>query len=226
MKRIVRFVLVGALVGALLFGLGEIVRISPGWSLWAVAIGVAFVVEVFLGLYRYECGAVTPKRARWMVGMRMASLVVMVWILIEPTWVRNVSKEYQREVVVVLDDSASMHLSDDGASASRLELGEQALVDAGVVEKLGETMRVRTLRAARSIRGDDEQVDEGWLRRAAPTFLHGKGLGPIRRGLWPRQANLRGSRRIPLDHRGGETDRSTQADHRTALHDSPRAIAH
>lgn len=146
----------------LLHGLGKIVRLSPDWPLVAVAFGAALAVELVLFLYRYESGAVTPRRARWMVGLRLVALAVLVWILIEPTWIREVERDRKRELVVVLDDSASMHLIDDGASASRLELGEAGLKQSGLLEKLGESMKVRTVRAARSVRESGEEDPEGW----------------------------------------------------------------
>ena len=39
--------------------------------------------------------------------------------MIEPVWVWKVEREIKREVVVVLDDSGSMQLKDDGAEAKR-----------------------------------------------------------------------------------------------------------
>ena len=43
----------------------RIVRISPEWPLWAVAIGVAAVVELIFFIYRYESGAISAVRAKW-----------------------------------------------------------------------------------------------------------------------------------------------------------------
>ncbi|MCB1130129.1 MAG: hypothetical protein KDN05_03305 [Verrucomicrobiae bacterium] len=161
MKVLVRFAVVGAAVWGLLFGASQVVRLAPGWPLWAVALVVAAVVELVLGLGRYELGAVSPSRARWVAGLRLAALAVLVWILIEPTWVRTVTRERDREVVIVYDDSASMELLDDGKSESRIAIGGRLLGDAGLEKTLGETLRVRAVRAARSVRGEDE-VDTGW----------------------------------------------------------------
>ncbi|WP_367872326.1 hypothetical protein [Luteolibacter sp. Populi] len=146
----------------ILASLGKIVRLSPDWPVWAVAAVAALVVELILFLYRYESQAVTPKRSRWLIALRLCSLAVLVWILIEPTWIREVERARNREVVVVIDDSASMHLKDDGASATRLEIGEKALADSGILKTLGESMKVRTVHAARSVRGEGEGEAEGW----------------------------------------------------------------
>ncbi|WP_035603301.1 hypothetical protein [Haloferula sp. BvORR071] len=162
MKYLVRFPLIFLALWGLLQGLGKLVRLSPDWPIWSVALIAALAAELILFLYRYESGAVTPKRARWMIALRLVALAVLVWIMIEPTWVREVERQRNREVVVVLDDSASMHLKDDGASATRLEIGEKALADSGILKKLGDSMKVRTVRAARSVRGEGEEGAEGW----------------------------------------------------------------
>jgi len=162
MKRLVRFCLVSATVWGALELLGRIIRVSPDWPVWAVAVGAAAAVELILWLYHYEAGAVSPKQARWIIGLRLAALAVLVWILIAPVWVRTVSRDRSREVVVVMDDSGSMHLKDDGAKATRIELGEQAISNARLVEQLGEKLRVRVVKAARSVRADGETVSQGW----------------------------------------------------------------
>lgn len=136
--------------------------ISPDWPLGVVALASAAAVELILWLYRYEAGGVTPVRARWIVGLRLAALAALVWILIEPVWVRKVEREIKREVVVVVDDSGSMQLKDDGADATRIAIGEAALAKGKIVEKLGDKLRMRVVKAARSVRAEGEAVAEGW----------------------------------------------------------------
>jgi len=161
MTQLLRGVLVAGLAWAVLLGLGRLVRLAPGWPLWAVALAIGLAVELVLWLGRYERGAVSPARARGITALRMAALGLLAWILLEPTWVRSVARERAREVVVILDDSASMHLRDDGETLSRIEAGERALAEVKLDDQLSERMRVRSVRAARSVRGD-ETVDEGW----------------------------------------------------------------
>lgn len=161
-KTLIRLPVLFLALWGILSGVGKLVRLSPDWPLWWVAFGAAAAAELILFLYRYETGAVAPRRGRWLVALRMLALAVLVWILVEPTWVREVKRSHQREVVVVLDDSASMHLKDDGAVASRLELGQAGLEKSGILGKLGESMKVRTVRAARSVRDTGEGEAEGW----------------------------------------------------------------
>lgn len=162
MKHIIRAIAVGLFCWGLLLGISQLVRISPHWPLGAVAVAGAVAVELILWLYRYEAGAVTPARARWIIGLRLMALAVLGWILIEPVWVRKVEREIKREVVVVLDDSGSMQLKDDGAEATRIAIGEAALAQSKIVEQLREKVRVRVVKAARSVRAEGEAVAEGW----------------------------------------------------------------
>ncbi|MEM1082615.1 MAG: hypothetical protein AAGI48_00705 [Verrucomicrobiota bacterium] len=164
MKAVLRAAVVAIATIGVLIGLTNWVQLAPGWPLWAITLGVVLAVELILWLYRYEQAAVSPVRARWITGLRLTALGVLVWILIEPTWVRTVTREREREVVVVIDDSASMYLTDDGAESSRREIGERVLKEVGLVEALGKEMRVRTVRAARRVMSDDEEVGDGWAQ--------------------------------------------------------------
>jgi len=162
MKFFIRWIAVALAVWGLLDGVARFVRISPDWPLGAVALAGAAAVELILWLYRYEAGAVTPERARAIISLRLAALAVLLWILIEPVWVRKVERETRREIVVVLDDSGSMQLKDDGSEMTRIAKGEAALAESQMVEKLGEKLRVRVVKAARSVRAEGEAVAEGW----------------------------------------------------------------
>lgn len=162
MKFFIRWIAVALAVWGLLNGVSRFVRISPDWPLGAVALAGAAAVELILWLYRYEAGAVTPGRARAIISLRLAALAVLLWILIEPVWVRKVERETRREIVVVLDDSGSMQLKDDGSEMTRIAKGEAALAESQMVEKLGEKLRVRVVKAARSVRAEGEAVAQGW----------------------------------------------------------------
>lgn len=162
MRSLLRFLLVSLAAWGVLVGISHWVRISPDWPLGLVACATGAAVELILWLYLYEAGAVTTGRARAIIGLRLAALAVLVWILIEPVWVRKVEREIKREVVVVLDDSGSMQLKDDGSEMTRIAIGEAALAKSKIVEKLGEKLRVRVVKAARSVRAEGEAVAEGW----------------------------------------------------------------
>jgi len=160
MKSAMWLVLVTAMVWGALWALSMVLQIAPGWPLWMVSVGVGLVVGVVGWLYRYEQQAVTPGRAKTLLALRLVALFVLIWIVLEPTWVRTEQLEIRREVVIVYDESASMDLIDDGQSETRIEIGRGAMLEAEVVEELGESAKVRSLRAARGI--GEGQADSGW----------------------------------------------------------------
>lgn len=145
-----------------LAGLSRVVRVCPDHPRWLAAFVFAVAIEVVLALYRYETGALTTRRARWVVGLRITALCLLAWILIEPTWVREVEREPRRKVIVIHDESASMQLKDDGADRSRIDAGRAALAAAGVEAQLGKHLDVVTARAARSLLPDGEVPGDGW----------------------------------------------------------------
>lgn len=162
MKSLVRLVAVFLGVWAILFGLSQVIRIAPTWPLWAPALAFSLGWELLVFLTRYERGAVSQTRARWMLILRGTALVLLLWMLIEPTWVRKVTQERQRQIMVMVDDSASMHLQDDGATATRTALAQQALADAKIIETLEQSSKVRTVHFARSVREGETRMPDGW----------------------------------------------------------------
>ena len=161
MRLLVTGLITGLVGWGVLLVASNWVRLAPEWPLSLVATLIAASVALIIWLYRYEQGAIVPGRAKTLLGLRLAALVVLVWIVLEPTWVRKIEREISQEVVVVIDDSASMHLTDEGEYESRIALGEGALAGVGLVETLSEDLRVRTVRAARSVAGEGGE-DEGW----------------------------------------------------------------
>jgi hypothetical protein len=161
MRPLVATLLAGLVTWGVLLGISKWVRLAPDWPLALVALGIAASVGLILWLYRYEQRAIAEGRARLLLGLRLAALAVLVWVVLEPTWVRTIEREIDREIVVVIDDSASMHLVDDGAEKSRLAQGEEALAGAELVETLSKDARVRTLRAARSVAAEGGE-DDSW----------------------------------------------------------------
>ena len=162
LKQLARPILIFLGLLLLLGGLSKIVRLAPDWTVWVIALVGTLIAESLIRLYRYESGAVTPGRAKALVALRLLALVVLGFILIEPTWVRKVKREIEREVIILVDDSASMGLVDDGETATRKEIGAAALAASKLEEELKGRVRVRTLHTARSVKKDGETEGEGW----------------------------------------------------------------
>lgn len=154
------------LVFAVAWGLMELMNkafhLGTSWPIWIIALITALAVELIIFLYRYEQGAVGKTKGRWLTALRLTALVALVWMLLQPVLSRKVNRELEREVVIVMDDSASMHLIDEGQTSSRFELVESALEASGLFEELKGKVGVRIIRAARRALGEDEEEAEGW----------------------------------------------------------------
>ena len=146
----------------LLLALGMVIRIAPGWSPGLIAVVFALLAETLMRLYRYESRTLGGKRSRQVVGLRLASLALLAWILMEPTLVRQVKRKLDRQVAVLWDQSASMGLIDEGANHSRADIARDAVKQSGILEKLGEQVRIREIQFARSPESGAGSSAEGW----------------------------------------------------------------
>lgn len=161
---IVRVFLIAAVLWGSLVALGGALRIAPGWPPGAVACGIALAAELLLLLYRYESRNLGSRRSRQLIALRLAALALLAWILIEPTFVRKVKRELDRQVAVLWDESASMELTDDGATQSRASIAREAVERSGILKQLGEHVRIRELRFARSPEKDASAPTSGWAQ--------------------------------------------------------------
>ncbi|NRB27771.1 MAG: VWA domain-containing protein [Roseibacillus sp.] len=170
----------GSLVFAAAWGLMELLRkvfhLGTGWPLWTIALITAVAVEFIIFLYRYEQSAVGRTKGRWLTALRLLALVALIWMLLQPVFSRKVNRELEQEVIVVMDDSASMDLVDPGQTASRYDISKDAINASGLFEALKGKVGVRIVRAARKTLSEGEEAAEGWdqatdLAKAMTTVL-------------------------------------------------------
>lgn len=150
----------GALLLILL--MRQFLHLATGWPLWTVALIAALAAEIILRLYRYEQGAIGRTKGQWLTGLRLLALVALVWMLLQPVFSRKVDRKLEQEVVVVLDESASMNLVDPGETFTRYDIAAEAINKSGLFEELQGKVRVRLMRAARKALGQEEEAAEGW----------------------------------------------------------------
>ena len=151
------FVLLGVIIL-----LSRWLEVNPFWPAWVIPLIGALGAELVFWSYRYERTAVSPRRGGWLLGLRLATLGLLLWILLQPVWSRFVEREIEREVIIMIDDSASMDLVDDGQTKTRLELAREQLEASGVLEELDGKVGIREIRAARRALMDDKTEVEGW----------------------------------------------------------------
>ena len=157
-----RVVGISAGLWAVLTALAAVVRITPTGSPAVSAAVLAVAVELLVVLYRYESRHLPRRRARQLVALRLTALGLLAWILLEPTFVRTVKGQLDRQIAVLWDQSASMDLIDDGTDRPRITLAQEAVAKSGILTQLGEHARIHEIHFARSPEPDSRSTAEGW----------------------------------------------------------------
>ncbi len=97
---------------------GAFLSLATSWSLLLIALVAGFAWELILWIYTFERELVAPARGRLLLALRLAALVTLIVILLQPVRSFLEDREIDREIAVLLDDSQSMHLSDQRLSVS------------------------------------------------------------------------------------------------------------
>ncbi|MGC6458974.1 MAG: hypothetical protein ACON4R_11455 [Akkermansiaceae bacterium] len=154
---------------AIFFGLwGLVVLLGKGleldsfWPEWVIPLIGALGAELVFWSYHYERTSISPTRGRCLTALRLTELVILLWILLQPVWSRYVEREIEREVILMIDDSASMDLVDEGETKTRLEIAQEKLAASGVLDQLEGKVGVREVRSARRALLEDKIEVEGW----------------------------------------------------------------
>ena len=92
--------------------LGRMMFLATPWSLFFGAVVSALSIEAISAFYAHECARVPPKTARILVACRMAAVAIVLLVLMQPVIVTDRDREVKQRVVILLDDSASMHFND------------------------------------------------------------------------------------------------------------------
>ncbi len=165
LKSLFRVIVIFLALWGVVLLLSNWLTVSPLWPAWIVPLIGALGAEMIFWTYRYERRAVGSRCGRcgrWLTGLRLAELTVLLWILLQPVWSRFIDREIKREVIVLIDDSASMKLVDEGQSQSRLALARSRLQDSNLTADLDGKVGLREVRAARRALIEDTTEVEGW----------------------------------------------------------------
>ena len=108
--------------------LARFFTLETPWRLWACALASGIVAEAIIVLYEREGRTLRPATRGIVGAMRLALLLLIATMLVEPVLVHQIPHEEERFVAVLVDVSASMDISDGHASASeKLALAEALL---------------------------------------------------------------------------------------------------
>ena len=109
---VVRTVLGTAAIWAFWQAVARHLVLETSWSLWVCGLIGAFSIEVLIALYQLEKRIVRPGVGRWLLALRLILTAAVLTILVQPVFSRNETRRVDRNVVVLVDDSASMQISD------------------------------------------------------------------------------------------------------------------
>ncbi len=154
--------------------LGRIMFLATPWSLFFAAVVGAFAIEAVSAFYGHECARVPPKTARILVACRMAAVAVTLLVLMQPVIVGERERTVKERVLVLVDDSASMHFKDKQMTTEEQKdiataLGLDNLPDEGIT-------RAEMIRRLVEVGGEDSFLKKTARKYHVDVFRFGSGL--------------------------------------------------
>jgi uncharacterized membrane protein len=158
---------------ASLFSKGQIVFLAS-WPLWLLGIGVLLAAGALAwSIWRSRSDGMSLGRRATIWGLQAALVAVLLVMLWQPALSVSTLKPQQNVVAVVVDDSRSMAIADDGTS--RKDRAVRAL-NSGVLDDLKKRFQVRLYRAGTTL----ERIDKpDQLTAAAPSTHLGDTLKEV-----------------------------------------------
>lgn len=98
--------------------LGTTLSLATSWPLLSIALPGAFAAELIVFLYQFERTLVKPGRGRWLLALRLGALALLLLILAQPVRSFLETREIEREIAILIDQSDSMLLSDQRLNPS------------------------------------------------------------------------------------------------------------
>ena len=154
--------------------LARMMFLATPWSLFLASVMGAVSVEAVSAFYGHECARVPPKTAKILVACRMAAVIFTLLVLMQPVIIGERERTVKERVLVLVDDSASMHFRDtlmtpdekkDLAAALKLE----KLPDDGMT-------RAEMVRMLLAAGGDDSFLKRTARKYEVDVFRFGNGL--------------------------------------------------
>ncbi len=108
----VRTVIGAAAVWAIWQAVARHLVLETDWPLWVCGLIGGFSIEVLIAFYQLEKRIVRPGLGRWLLALRLVVAAAVLIILAQPVFQRKETERIDRNVVVLLDDSASMQIAD------------------------------------------------------------------------------------------------------------------
>ncbi|MFO0892561.1 MAG: glutamine amidotransferase [Isosphaeraceae bacterium] len=103
--------------------------LEQGSSLWTMLSVAAAAILLVTFLYRRAFGRLSPSRRRWLLGLRIAAILLVVLLLFRPVLSLERDEVDRRAVVLAIDRSASMSTADDPTGATRFDQARTRVLD-------------------------------------------------------------------------------------------------
>ena len=107
--------------------LARFLTLGTGWPLFFAAVLAAASLEAVSAFYGHECARVPQAVARTLVALRMTAVALALFMLLQPVMVGDRERVVRRRVLVMVDDSASMHFKDSQMTEEERADVERAL---------------------------------------------------------------------------------------------------
>lgn len=112
------FIIAVAAVWFALQFLGTTLSLATSWPLLSIALLGGLAAELVVFLYQFERNLVKRSFGRWLLALRLGALALLLIILAQPVRSFLETREIEREVAILIDQSDSMLLSDQRLSPS------------------------------------------------------------------------------------------------------------
>ena len=154
--------------------LGRMMFLATPWSLFLAAVMGAVSIEAVSAFYGHECARVPPRTAKILVACRMAAVALTLFVLMQPVVVGERERTVKERVLVLVDDSASMHFRDKLMTPDE----EKDIATALKLKKLPEEglTRAEMVRMLVAAGGDDSFLKRTARKYEVDVFRFGNGL--------------------------------------------------
>ena len=153
--------------------LARLVFLATPWPLYLCALIGAVALELVSAFYVHECSRIPPRTAKLLVACRMGAVAVTLLVLMQPVLIGERERTVSRRVVVLVDDSASMHFKDKQLTDDERKDLEEALGEKIPEESL---TRAEMIRKLTQVDGEKSFLNRTAAKYTVDVFRFGNGL--------------------------------------------------
>lgn len=124
--------------------LGKTLSLATSWPLPTLALLGGAAAELIVFLYGFEKQLVKPTQGRWLLALRLGALALIILVLAQPVRSFLETRDIEREIAVLIDQSDSMLLADQRLSATE-KLDRASLFDVEVTKERPDLRKVEQL---------------------------------------------------------------------------------